>query len=238
MSESNRVAGVIGGMGPEATVDFMAKVVAFTSAEADQDHIRMLIDHNPKIPSRHAAVFADGEDPAPVLAEMAVRLEAGGADFLVMPCNFAHMFQQEVRSATRIPLVSIIDETVSAVCTQHPGLSKIGILAAEGCVHAGLYQAALEEKDLMPVMQTAAELDRLMALINAIKAGKRSKQIIVDLQALTAALIQRGAQVIVAACTELPLVLTQDMLDVPLIASTDVLARKTISLARCETPLP
>jgi len=202
MKES-RIAGVIGGMGPEATVDFMAKVIAFTSADIDQDHVQMLVDHNPKIPSRHAALFNDGEDPAPVICAMAARLEVSGADFLVMPCNSAHMFQEQIVAATNIPLISIIDETVAEVTRRYPDVDSVGILAAEGCVHSGTYQAALEKKSLSSVMQTRGELEKLMTLINAIKAGERTAQIEIDMRELAEALAKRGAQLIVAACTEL-----------------------------------
>ena len=237
MKES-RIAGVIGGMGPEATVDFMAKVIAFTSAEIDQDHVQMLVDHNPKIPSRHVALFGDGEDPAPVICAMAARLEVSGADFLVMPCNFAHMFQEQIVAATNIPLISIIDETVAEVTRRFPDVDSVGILAAEGCVHSGTYQAALGKSSLSSVMQTSGELEELMSLINAIKAGERTEQIAIDMRDLAEALVRRGAQIIIAACTELPLVLDETMLSVPLVLSTDVLARRTISLAQGDSPLP
>src|SRR5210317_2431954 len=108
-------AGVLGGMGPDATVDFMAKVIAATSAETDQDHARMLVDHNPKVPNRQAALLGNGEDPGPVLAAMAKGLQEAGADFLVMPCNTAHVFEQSIISAVDIPLVSIITETIAAL---------------------------------------------------------------------------------------------------------------------------
>ncbi len=236
--KANRLAGVIGGMGPDATVDFMAKVIAFTSAEVDQDHVRMLVEHNPKIPSRHAALFDDGEDPLPAIAAMAARLEEGGADFLVMPCNFAHMFQQEIRAATKIPLLSIIDETVATIGREQPDAQQVGILASAGCICSGTYQKALAENSLSPVLQTEGELAKLMLLINAIKAGQRSAQITRDMQELAGKLVQRGAQVIVAACTELPLVLDLEMISVPLILSTDVLARATVAIANGDVPLP
>ncbi len=236
--KANRLAGVIGGMGPDATVDFMAKVIAFTSAEVDQDHIRMLVEHNPKIPSRHAALFDGGEDPLPAIAAMVARLEEGGADFLVMPCNFAHMFQQEIRAGTKIPLLSIVDETVATIGREQPDARQIGILASAGCICSGTYQQALAENSLSPVLQTEDELAKLMLLINAIKAGQRSAQITSDMQELAGKLIQRGAQVIVAACTELPLVLDLEMISAPLILSTDVLARATVAIANGDIPLP
>ena len=110
----HKTVGVLGGMGPDATVDFMSKVIAATPAEKDQDHLRMLVDSNPHVPNRQEALLRGGEDPGPVLAAMAKGLQAAGADFLVMPCNTAHAFKDAIIEAVDIPLVSIIDVSVDA----------------------------------------------------------------------------------------------------------------------------
>ena len=224
---TDKTAGVIGGMGPEATVDFMARVIAATPASTDQEHVRLLVDQNPKVPSRQAARAGKGEDPGPAMAAMAKGLEQAGADFLVMPCNTAHAFAQPVRSAVSIPLVSIIDVTVDA-CRQY---DDIGVLTTPGCLDAGLYQEALAAAGLAAVLPDDAEVAELMRLVAAIKAGDRDASIARGMQSLAAALVDRGAQAVVAACTEIPLVLTPDMLDVPLVSSTDVLAEITVAIA-------
>ena len=113
MGDEKKTVGVLGGMGPEATVDFMAKVIALTDARRDQDHVRMLVDHNPQVPNRQDAILGDGEDPGPVLADMAADLEASGADFLVIPCNTAYVFEDAILAATHIPLISIVGEGLS-----------------------------------------------------------------------------------------------------------------------------
>lgn len=238
MIEVGKIVGVLGGMGPDATVDFMAKVIALTPAARDQDHIRMLVDHNPRVPDRQAAILADGENPGPVLAAMAARLEAGGADFLVIPCNTAHVFQDDILAATRIPLVSIIDASIEATETEAPDASAIGLLATSGCLQAGIYQQALEAAGRTSILPTASELDDLMALIKSIKAGRTGARVATAMGELAKALIVRGAQAIIAGCTEIPLVLAGAALDMPLISSTDVLAAKTVGLAMGEIPLP
>jgi aspartate racemase len=103
-----KCVGVLGGLGPAATADFFSKVVMATPAAADQDHLHVIIDNNPKVPNRNEAVAGTGVSPAPVLAEMASRLETAGADFLVMVCNAAHAFQDAITDAVRVPFVSII----------------------------------------------------------------------------------------------------------------------------------
>jgi aspartate racemase len=149
---TGKTVGVLGGMGPEATVDFMAKVIALTPADKDQDHIQMLVDHNPTVPNRQAAILGEGEDPGPVLADMARRLESAGADFLVIPCNTAYGFRDSVENAVDIPLVSIIDVTIDAVGELAPGARSVGLLATDGCLQASVYQNAMKANDLVPVL--------------------------------------------------------------------------------------
>jgi aspartate racemase len=234
--KTGKIAGVLGGMGPDATVDFMAKVISLTPADKDQDHVHMLVDHNPTVPNRQAAILADGEDPGPELAAMAVRLEAAGADFLVIPCNTAYVFTDAVTSATSIPLISIIDVTI-ATAIKH-GATAVGVLATDGCLQAGVYQEALRHAGVEPVLPSDDELKEFMTLIQRIKAGFQGGQIGRGMAVLAAELVDRGAQAIIAGCTEIPLVLKDSMLNVPLVSSTDVLAQETVALARCEVPLP
>ncbi|MCH7822257.1 MAG: amino acid racemase [Proteobacteria bacterium] len=236
MSEHSKTVGVLGGMGPDATVDFMAKVIALTPAEKDQDHVHMIVDQNPKVPNRQEAILADGEDPGPVMAEMAQRLEVAGADFLVVPCNSAFGFASVVAGAVSIPLVSIIDVTVAAA-VEH-GATAVGVLATDGCLKAGVFQDALEKVGVEAVLPSDYELGKLMTLVNRIKAGYQGESIARDMATLATALVDRGAQSVIAGCTEIPLVLDAAAVDVPLISSTDVLAQQTVALARGEIALP
>ncbi len=238
MSQSQKTAGVLGGMGPDATVDFMAKVIARTDASCDQDHVRMLVDHNPHVPSRQEAILADGEDPGPTLAAMAAELEARGADFLVIPCNTAYVFESAILAVTSIPLISIIAESVAAVRDIAPAATSVGLLATDGCLRAGIYQAGIESSGMTAVLPTATELDEIMVLIDTVKAGRHDKETAAAMSGLAAALVSRGADAIIAGCTEIPLVLDDGEVSVPLISSTDALALKTVKLATGEEPLP
>lgn len=223
----NRIVGVLGGMGPDATADFMSRVIRATPAEKDQDHLRMLVDNNPHVPNRQEALLRGGEDPGPTLAAMARGLEAAGADFLVMPCNTAHAFVHAITEAVDIPLVSIIDATVDA-CGD---AGMIGVLATDGCLASGVFQEALADRGRVAVLPDDAEMDALMGLIRRIKAGDTDSEVVAGMRAIAKALAVRGAEVIVAGCTEIPLVLDQGMLDVPLVSSTDALARATVAFA-------
>jgi aspartate racemase len=237
MKKNELTAGVLGGMGPEATVDFMSKVIAMTPASNDQGHIRMIVDHNPKVPNRQAALLGAGEDPSPELAAMAQRLEKAGADFLVMVCNSAHAFLEPLRQATKVPFVSIIDVTIREIVDKHPEARRAGLLATNGLLASGVYQAALMEAGLVPVLQADDDLERLMTLIGRIKAGDKGRPVGQEMGALAELLASAGADVIIAGCTEIPLVLDAAKNSVPVVSSTDVLARKTIALARGLEPL-
>lgn len=237
MATASRLVGVIGGMGPDATIDFMSRVLEKTPAVTDQDHIRMLVEHNPRIPSRQLATQGEGEDPGPVIAEMAVRLQSNGADFIVMPCNAAHAWRDNIVAATNIPFVSIIEESVSKALQSAPNDGAVGVLTTPGCFAAGLYQKALADAQREAVLQTADELAETLEFIDRIKAGDKTEPVTRGLQMLAEQLVGRGARVLIAACTELPLVLEPSMFTVPLVSSTDALAEKTVALARSSEPL-
>ena len=231
MTAKRKVPGVLGGMGPEATVDFMAKVIALTPGDKDQDHIHMLVDHNPTVPNRQDAILGNGADPGPELAAMARRLEAAGADFLVIPCNTAYVFEQAITAVVDIPLVSIIDETINAI---PQGCPAVGLLATGGCLQAGVYQRALDHRGIRAIEPTAAEVEQLMRAVTAIKAGEGDAATADTLRSLAEALVARGAGAVIAGCTEIPLALKPAMLEVPLLSSTDILAQKTVHLALSE----
>lgn len=235
MSVDDKLVGVIGGMGPEATVDFMSRVLANTHARIDQDHVRMLVEHDPGIPSRQRAIRGDGENPGPAIAALATRLELAGADFVVMPCNLAHAWQGDIVAAIDIPFVSIIDVTVSSALQRSDHDSPVGLMTTPGCFDAGLYQQALAEVGRPVVLQTPDELNEAMQWVERIKAGDKSDEVMAGLQALAEALVARGAKVLIAACTEFPLVLDESMFDVAFVSSTDELAKQTVASALGQT---
>ena len=131
IEKNEKIVGIIGGMGPEATVDLMQRIIRLTPALDDIDHIRCIVDNNPKVPSRIKAIIeGDGEDPSPCMADMGRRLETFGADFLVIACNTAHYYYAAVQKAVNIPVINMIDIVSHHVKTNFPEQDKIGILAS------------------------------------------------------------------------------------------------------------
>ncbi len=195
----------------------------------------MLVDHNPRIPSRQMAMKGEGEDPGSALGDCAARLEAAGADFIVMPCNTAHAWEDDIRTLITIPFISIIDQSVARALQVGEG-RPVGLMTTPGCLAAGLYQDALSDHALL--LQEPDERDETMTLIDRIKAGDKSETVANALRALGERMIDRGAGCLIAACTELPLVLQQSMFSVPLVSSTEVLAEKAVALALGQEPMP
>ncbi len=226
-----KTVGIIGGMGPEATLDFMSHILEATPATQDQDHIHMIIENNPKIPSRQDAIKGIGIDPSSEIVRVAVRLEAAGADFLVMPCNLAHVWQKEIESAVSIPFISIIDQSVLSILLKGSDDNSVGLMTTPGCFHAGIYQQALSKAGQTVILQTSDELSDTMLFVDRIKKGDKSKEVKKGLQNIANRLINRGAKILIAACTEFPLVLDRSMFSVPFISPTEVLAERTVALA-------
>ncbi len=235
MDDNGRIAGVLGGLGPAATIDFMRRVLALGDAIAEQQHVRLLVDQNPGVPNRQQAILADGVSPGPALAAMAAGLERAGADFLVMPCNTAHAWQGDIVAATSVPFVSIVEASVAAI---PKGITAIGVLETPACKKAGIYAAALAKAGFECIEMTAPECARLMDVAYAVKQGDCGTAQKQASKTLAAALAARGARAIIVACTEVPLVLDDADAEVPLVVSTDALARTTIAMARGEMPLP
>lgn len=225
------VVGVLGGMGPAATIDFMVEVLRLTGAEHEQDNLRLIVDSNPTLPNRHSAIRGEGASPGPGLAEMAQGLERAGAELLVMPCNTAHAFQAEIEAATPLPFLSMVEAVMAVVVREHPDARRIGLLAADGCLDAGLYQAALAQAGREALVPDADAQRRLMDLIFRIKRGETGSEVRAAVAGLAQGLVDAGAEVLIAGCTEVPLVMRPGDTCVPLINSTEVLARATIERA-------
>lgn len=223
------IVGVLGGMGPAATVRFMARVLALTGAKRDEDHLRMLVDCNPSVPDRNDAARGSGPSPQDVLAAMAQGLHGAGAQILVMPCNAAHAFASAITGATPLPFINLIDTVCDEVRALAP--SRVGLLAADGCLEAGLYQTALTDLGIETVVCGPPAQAAFMGLLYQIKAGDTGPRVRAEMAALAAGLVGRGAQVLIAGCTEVPLVLDAEDVAVPMVDSIDALARKTIVVA-------
>jgi aspartate racemase len=199
-----KIVGIIGGMGPEATVDLMQRIIRLTPATDDKDHIRCIVDNNPKVPSRIRAIIdGDGEDPGPVMADMARRLEAWGADFLVIPCNTAHAYYDAVQQAVSIPVINMIDRVVAAVKTRFGTEKKIGMLASPAVAITKLYTRRFESLGIMEAWPDSEHQDLLFTVIRQVKTGRISPGLHQQYARVCGHLADQGVRAAVVACTEL-----------------------------------
>lgn len=233
--------GVVGGVGPAATVDFLSKVVRNTPASCDQDHIKLLIEHNPQIPDRTEHLIGDGADPTVSLYASCKRLEEGGAGLIAIPCNTAHAFVERIQPYLSIPIVNMLNVTVSHLREAFPEHREIGVLATSGTIESGVYRKALEAQGLKQVVPPPALQARVMEAIygkQGVKAGFTTGQCQADISAAIEGLVAFGVGVIVLGCTELPLLLpggefiSASGVRVRLVDPTDVLARRCVAYAK------
>lgn len=232
-----KIVGLIGGLGPEATVDLMRRVIRATPARDDGDHIRMLVDNNPKVPSRIKALLeGTGGDPLPVLIDMARRLEAWGADFLAMPCNTAHHYYADIRSSVHVPLLNMIELTVSRVLKDYPGIRTAGILAATTVLKTGLYSKAFGRRGVQVFYPQPEFQNRLMDIIRIIKTGRYGLPEKALLSEITEMAVADKAQALVLACTELSLIGEDLDSNIRIYDASQVLAEEIVRQAKNREP--
>ncbi len=229
--------GVLGGVGPAATVDFMRKVVRLTQAARDQDHIKMVVEQNPQIPDRTANLIGSGEDPTIPLLATCKRLEGDGADAVAIPCNTAHAYVDRIQPHLGIPIVNMLTEVVAHLRSQLPGVARVGLLATTGTVASGVYREVIEAAGLSLLVPDAACQARVMEAIYGaagVKAGFTGGACSAHLAAAIEHLAAQGAQAIILGCTELPLIELDPALREArvLIDPTEILAARCVALAR------
>ncbi|HEY1560618.1 MAG TPA: amino acid racemase [Caulobacteraceae bacterium] len=228
-----RTVGVMGGMGPAATLDLMAKIYAADPAELEQDRLRLLVDCDPGILDRNAAVRGEGASPGPALAAMARGLRDAGAEVLVIACNTAHAWRAEIELATPdTPLLSMIEAACDEIEARQPAVRRIGVLAGDGCLEARLYQNAFTVRGWTPVLPGAANQAAFMDALYRIKSGALGEAERAAFVASAEETIAAGAQAIVAGCTEVPLLLRPEDLSVPLIDPTLALAAGVVAFVK------
>jgi aspartate racemase len=200
-----RPVGILGGMGPGATVLLMQKVIAATPAQDDSDHVPLLVDQNPQVPSRiRHLIERTGEDPAPVLVAMARRLEAAGAQALAMPCNTAHHYAPAIRASVQVPFIDMVSLSVEHAASLVPAGGTVGILASPAVRLTGLFDRALTAVGLTAIY--AQNDNDVLSIIRRIKADGPVGDARSALTEVSRGLLARGAQVQMVACTEFSLV--------------------------------
>jgi len=230
VSDDQLTLGVLGGMGPAATLEFLARLQAYTPAERDQDHIRVIVDINPKAPDRNVP----GSGAGNVLAEMAGALHGAGAEVLAMPCNTAHAHADLIQRASGLPLIDMID--LGAEAASQSGAIRAGVLGTKGALK--LYREYLAARGMGLVGLPPERQEAFMVTLYRIKAGDLGDDVTREMKGYAEELRKLGAEVLIAGCTEVPLVLEDEDVKLELIDPGDLLARRCVAVCLRWEPLP
>lgn len=224
---SEPVVGIIGGMGPDATVELMRRVLAATPAHDDADHIHMMVDNNPKVPSRiRALIDNDGENPGPVLAAMARRLESAGADFLVIPCNTAHYYWEYAQEAVQIPVWHLVDLTLAAISANSDNASRVGLLASPALRRIALYEPWCTKYQL-DLLYPDNE-NELLEIIKIVKSRSITQVTIKQFNRIALKLADKGVDSLILGCTEFSLIAEHLEVNIPVFDTLQLLAQEIV----------
>lgn len=226
---NKKIIGILGGMGPAATADLFSKIIRSTKAACDQEHLHVIIDSNTDIPDRTAALLSGGADPTQQLVLSARRLEAAGAELIIMPCNTAHCFHDAVSSSVSVPVLHMIKLTAEEL--KRRGITCAGLLATDGTVRTGIYERCFEGSGIELITPSEPAQRAVMDIIyKGVKAGESDFDT-TEFEQAARELLERGAQTLILGCTELPPAFEIYDLDYPHTDPTLVLARAAVLAA-------
>lgn len=227
---AKRKIGILGGMGPEATVLMMQRIIEGTQAQDDCDHVPLIIDNNTQVPSRiDALIHGSGADPGPVLAQMAHGLARAGAEALIMPCNTAHHYAPQIEEASDVPFLNMVQLTAQNIATQLPGGGKVGVLASPAVRLTGVFDREFQARGLDA--RYLGDDSALLRLIQGIKANGPTAGSLEGLDRAAAELARAGAGCLVVACTEFSLQSKAISATVPVVDSLDVVVAAALQFA-------
>lgn len=233
-----KVIGILGGMGPEATADLFVRIIRETPAKKDQEHLRVIVDNNPKIPDRTAAILGEGVSPVSEMIKTAKNLEKSGADFIVMPCITSHYYFEELKKSVKVPILNMVELTAQNISKNFPKTKKAGLLGTTGTVKSRLFDKWLNKFGVEMIYPSKTFQGKIMeAIYDYIKAGKilKGKEIVVN---VANHLIKLGADIIICGCTEISLVLKNGDITKPVIDPMQILAQTAVKVALGKMSIP
>ena len=228
--------GILGGLGPYATLDLFEKILRCTPAKSDQEHLHIIIDNNPRIPDRTAALLHGGPSPLPAMLESALRLQQAGGQVIVIPCNTAHAFVPDLQRRLQVPILNMIEACRAAILRRLPEIQRIGLLATSGTVRSGVYAKTLDAAGIQTLCPSSSSQESLVMQSIYGPEGIKAlggKNPLARRQLLQAAkeLIAAGAEALILGCTEIPLVIGQSDFDIPCFDPSQILAQAAVNKA-------
>ena len=227
-----KTAGIIGGMGPQATVDLFQKIVSNTVSDSDNNHIHIIIDNNTNIPDRTKSILEKSDLPLKYLSESAKKLESIGADFLAMPCNTAHFFYDALKETVNIPIINMIEETAKYLQSRNE--KRLLLLATTGTIKTNIYQQIFSNFDLEIIVPEETFQEEIMsAIYDSVKKGVPYKNA-EKFKALLSKELDKNIDNVILGCTELPILFEENKLHDKVVDPTLILAKAIIKKAGYE----
>lgn len=225
---NKKTVGIIGGMGPGATALLFQKLIDYTDAKSDAEHMHIIIDNNTAIPDRTTAILNGENTPALCIVESGKKLEMCGAELLLIPCNTSHYFYDDIQEQLSVPVVNMIAETAK-VCLNN-GYTKVGVLATTGTCNTDTYGRELNKFGVETVYPDVEGQKKVMEIIyDQVKAGRKINVQILD-QTLKK-MSSKGAQAFILGCTELPFAIKNGDFGYHFLDSLDILAKRAVEMA-------
>ncbi len=225
MENQKKTIGIIGGMGPAATALLFQKIIEYTDAEKDADHIHILIDNYPAVPDRTASIKSGSDKPVDYICEAGNKLISIGADLLIIPCNTSHYFYDKIQSRLNVPVINMISET--ALVCRNRGCGKVGILATDGTKEMRIFDKELEKLGIEAVPTSSEGQREVMSVIyDQVKAGRKinTEKLAFYLNEMK----QEGAEAFILGCTELSAALRDGDYGFKFIDTLEVLAKSAV----------
>jgi len=230
---TKKTIGILGGMGPEATIRIQEMILNYTMANLDQDHIQTLVYNNPKIPDRTGSILGYGPSALPYIIEGAKSLQNSGADFIIMPCITAYFYYNEIIKHISIPVIHILEETLNYY-NYSPFLSskkKIVLFATSGTIKSFFFQEYFKQNGVSLIIPDDPLQEKVMNAIygiKGIKAGYKKQPRMILLNVIKKMIREFKPEIIIAGCTELSLVFKSHELNIPILDPMQILAKSSI----------
>ncbi|MCP4289660.1 MAG: aspartate/glutamate racemase family protein [Gammaproteobacteria bacterium] len=235
---TKKCIGILGGMGPEATVLLMTQIIKLTPARDDSDHVPLIIDNNTQVPSRIQALIENsGADPGPVLQQMAIKLELNGAQALAMPCNTAHYYAGLIQDAVQIPFLNMIELCAILVSSYRLKNKTVGVLGSPAVRRLGLFDDVFSRQAIDVIYPQNQPL--MLKAIRAIKSDSRDNEARWIFKQACQELSDKGADILLVGCSEFSIISDAIPETLRYIDTIDVLAQTVVDFASgnkiCET---
>lgn len=222
-------------MGPEASARLYMKIIKATKVKKDQDHFRLIIDSNPKIPDRTKAILGQGESPVPEIIATVKNLERMGVELACIPCITSHYFYEDILRDTNVEIIHALKELKAYIETQYPGVKKIGVLATTGTMSTKIFDTHLSGMDILypdVEIQETHVMEAIYGEGTGIKSGVTEGLPVEKLIYAGEHVIKKGAELVVLGCTEIGLVLQENSLTKPSVDPMDVMAMAMVRKGR------